>query len=344
MKKFNKKLIISLLILSTIGIIYFLLIKNAQAADFIEFNPQIPVPGLDYSQQISPTDSDGNVTSILLANYIQALYQYGLNVAGILAAIMLMAGGVVWLTSGGSETKVSQAKEIISGSIIGLVILFSAWMLLNTINPELLKLKGIKLISIKPNYLGCCQYSDKAEMSSNTICEKNNGTFLEKSSSEPPLFYYVDPTGKKCELSGCCVTKYSNDSGQIATCRNSMKSNCDTSYTGVVFYDGISCSKIPDSAACASKTDPCDKEGAKDGDRCFGNQWNLGTCFCYNSLAWNGAGKYGEPCGNEGGTCGVAIALPGAILPTCVGDNLALDVVNFGRRCETDLSCCYKTD
>ena len=81
--------------------------------------------------------------STLLANYIGAIYNYGLAIAGILATIVLMGGGVIWLTSGGDSGKITQAKELITGSITGTLILVCAWVILNTVNPELVNLKKI---------------------------------------------------------------------------------------------------------------------------------------------------------------------------------------------------------
>lgn len=67
----------------------------------LEFKPQIKIPGssLDAdSIKISVYDSaTGEMNSDLLARYISAFYNYGLAIAGILAAIVLMAGGVLCL-------------------------------------------------------------------------------------------------------------------------------------------------------------------------------------------------------------------------------------------------------
>ena len=127
---------------------------SAAAADAtpIQFQPQIQIPGLS-TELANYSQETGEMSSNLLARYIQAMYNYGLAIAGILAAIIMMAGGVIWLTSGGDSGKISQAKELITGSIAGIVILFSSWMILNTINPDLLKLNTIKTIAINKSTL-----------------------------------------------------------------------------------------------------------------------------------------------------------------------------------------------
>ncbi|MCX6794470.1 MAG: hypothetical protein NTY31_00500 [Candidatus Falkowbacteria bacterium] len=118
----------------------------------LKFEPQIRIPGssLDAaSVDVAAYDpKTGKMNSDLIGRYIQAFYNYGMAAAGILAAIVLMAGGVLWLTSGGDSGKVGQAKELIIGSIIGTIILFSSWIILNTVNPELLNFKTIDIPAI----------------------------------------------------------------------------------------------------------------------------------------------------------------------------------------------------
>lgn len=80
-----------------------------------------------------------------LGEYITLLYNYALKIGGILAAIMLMAGGALWLVSAGEANRISQAKDLISGSLIGLGILFSSFLILYQINPNLIKIKAITI-------------------------------------------------------------------------------------------------------------------------------------------------------------------------------------------------------
>jgi hypothetical protein len=121
--------------------------------------PQFQVP-IDTIKLSTPTStnshlvaisSNGNYTYEIpwIAEYIQGIYTYGLDIGGILAALMLMAGGLLWLISGGDASKVTQAKELITGSITGLIILFSSYIILTQINPNLTLLPSISLGNIK---------------------------------------------------------------------------------------------------------------------------------------------------------------------------------------------------
>lgn len=136
--------------------------------NLLQFEPQIQIPNSAFdsaSVKVSTYDpATGELNSDLLAKYIQAFYNYGMAIVGILAAIVLMGGGVLWLTSGGDSGKIGQAKELIMGSIIGTGILFSSWIILNTVNPELLNFRAIKVMGIAPvSYDGADGILDNAD-------------------------------------------------------------------------------------------------------------------------------------------------------------------------------------
>lgn len=133
-------------------------------------------------------DGTGNCYYPWIAEYINGIYKYGFGVAGILAAIMLMAGGIIWLISAGDASKIGQAKDIITGSVIGLIILSTSYIILNTINPNLNILKNISLKMVdritadevknpddqkeNPYQEGC----DAARKGDFSVCEKYSNT------------------------------------------------------------------------------------------------------------------------------------------------------------------------
>jgi len=53
-----------------------------------------------------------------------------LGIVGSLTLLMFVYGGFVFIFSGGSQEKVSQGKTIIINSIIGLVIVFSSFLII----------------------------------------------------------------------------------------------------------------------------------------------------------------------------------------------------------------------
>jgi hypothetical protein len=65
-----------------------------------------------------------------------------LGFLGILAIIIILWGGFRWLTSGGNEEKVGEAKKIITAGIIGLVIIFVAYALASFVIAQLISATG----------------------------------------------------------------------------------------------------------------------------------------------------------------------------------------------------------
>lgn len=65
-----------------------------------------------------------------------------LGFLGILAIIIILWGGFRWMTSGGNEEKVGEAKKVITAGIIGLVIIFTAYALATFVISQLLTATG----------------------------------------------------------------------------------------------------------------------------------------------------------------------------------------------------------
>lgn len=120
----------------------------------IIFTPQVSIPYSSFSKGGAYTLRDDTGP---IGEYIKAIYNYGVAGVGILAAIMLMLGGIIWLTSAGSSSKVEQAKSIITSSIVGLGLVLTSYLLLKTINPDLVIMKTRKVEAIKERvYMDCC--------------------------------------------------------------------------------------------------------------------------------------------------------------------------------------------
>jgi hypothetical protein len=78
-----------------------------------------------------------------IGEYIAILYKYGVAVAAVLAVLMIMVGGLVWLMSGGSPDKVGKGKEFITSALTGLMLALFSFMILYTVNPKLVNLSPI---------------------------------------------------------------------------------------------------------------------------------------------------------------------------------------------------------
>jgi len=72
-----------------------------------------------------------------LTDAFQSFYTYIVSIAGVIALIALIIGGILYLTSTGEPEKLSKARKQILAAFLGIIILLSSYLILRTINPEL---------------------------------------------------------------------------------------------------------------------------------------------------------------------------------------------------------------
>ena len=77
--------------------------------------------------------------------YLQSIINFGFAVIGILALFMLIIGAYQYLMAAGSGNA-SDAKDTITSALLGLILGLCAWIILNTINPDLVKMNPITQI------------------------------------------------------------------------------------------------------------------------------------------------------------------------------------------------------
>lgn len=113
-----------------------------------ESPPQTTVKSNEYKllQPLPGLSQKGGVT---LSNYLSWLFPFALTVAAFLAVMMIVIGGVVYM-SGGSEGAKTKGREMINQAILGLLLAISSYLILYTLNPDLVNMElGIPNIIIK---------------------------------------------------------------------------------------------------------------------------------------------------------------------------------------------------
>jgi len=91
----------------------------------------------------SPMGTDLTAGSTL-TNLTQYLYEWGIALGGLAAFIALLIAGFMYLTSVGDPNKMADARGRIVWALAGLVLLLAAWLILNTINPDLTTLSKLE--------------------------------------------------------------------------------------------------------------------------------------------------------------------------------------------------------
>lgn len=72
--------------------------------------------------------------------FILAIYNYAVRVAGIVAVVVIIIAGIQWTTSGGGEG-INSAKKRIGGALMGLFLAYMSYLILHTINPALVNMR-----------------------------------------------------------------------------------------------------------------------------------------------------------------------------------------------------------
>jgi hypothetical protein len=137
---------------TTLTIILFLLISQffgvlvVLGAD-VKFTPSVLLLNMDENlwneRVIDPDFSD-------IKDYISIFYKFAIGLTGILATVMIAIGGITWLTAGGAAGQIGKAKQMIGGSLVGLVLALFSYTILYNINEDIVNLKtgdGIEVLT-----------------------------------------------------------------------------------------------------------------------------------------------------------------------------------------------------
>ena len=137
MLKIEKIILLFVAFICLFGIIY--------SADFAFADDTIRELEIEYptipAAETPGEDPAGERTT--LPEYIKYLFNFGIAIGGILAFLILVYGGFLWMTSSGDPTAIGKAKTKMFGGIIGLCLLLGSWVIIGMIDPDLRYLKDI---------------------------------------------------------------------------------------------------------------------------------------------------------------------------------------------------------
>ncbi len=70
---------------------------------------------------------------------VASIINVALGLLGIVAVVIILYGGLIWMTAGGDQKKVDSAKHILTAGIIGLIIILSAYAIARFVVSSLLR-------------------------------------------------------------------------------------------------------------------------------------------------------------------------------------------------------------
>lgn len=99
------------------------------------------------------------------AELIIYLFNLGVAMGALLAFVVIVYNGIKLLNSTGNPPSISEAKKNIINSLLGLAVLLVSYLLLTTINPDIVKIQNISLggLSISVSILSTQPAADQLE-------------------------------------------------------------------------------------------------------------------------------------------------------------------------------------
>ncbi|MFA5128279.1 MAG: LamG-like jellyroll fold domain-containing protein [Patescibacteria group bacterium] len=128
----KRKILLGILIAAamTTGLL-FAHATSAQTTDQITVDDL----GLSYGEETGLSNTDIRLT-------IARIIRVALGLLGIVALVLILYGGFVWMTAGGDEEKIQKAKKILVNAVIGLIIILSAYAIASFVINTLVKATG----------------------------------------------------------------------------------------------------------------------------------------------------------------------------------------------------------
>jgi len=102
----------------------FLLVPFASAREL-----EVPLPSIGEEATITETP--------ILPDYVKYIFNFSVGIAGFIAFLVITYGGVRYILSRGNPASMADANNQIFSGLIGLVVILASWMILTTINPQL---------------------------------------------------------------------------------------------------------------------------------------------------------------------------------------------------------------
>lgn len=146
-----------------------------------------------------------------LGNFVSQMYVFAVGLSGIAATIMIMVGGFLWLTAGGNNSQIENAKRYISSALLGLSLMLGSYVILYNVNPKLVRFDALSLKYARPKEVEtelkafACEFVPRTDAGG---CP--NSLRLDATGGS------CDPTADKGDNTICCCPNFNYQLPQIA--------------------------------------------------------------------------------------------------------------------------------
>lgn len=205
----------------SIFILFILIVLLLADFTFAQRELEVPLPQL------------GTTKLPFLPDYVKYIFNFAVGIAGLIAFVMIIIGGIRYLTSVGNPSAMSDANDQIFSGIIGLIVILGSWLILTTVNPQLIIIKAEReatpaVEEIEGVYL--CRDSEAKDceiftQSAGTIGELNNNVQSIKFKNSKEFKY------------GLVLHEDKYYKGKCAICLNN---GCSDGYNNISHVNGVS--------------------------------------------------------------------------------------------------------
>lgn len=130
-----KKLIISLTLVVSLALVALPMVSLAQTDGVTD--PSVTGFGTqDLAGDVGLGDTD-------LITLVQNIIRIILGLLGLIAVILILYGGFMWMTAAGNDDQITKAKGIMKAAIIGLIVIFAAWAVAEFVISRMMTATGL---------------------------------------------------------------------------------------------------------------------------------------------------------------------------------------------------------
>lgn len=161
-------------LLAPLIILLFLVLYSSAPFVFSQGSNYIPLAPLPNAAPAAGTN---------FSVYVKGLFALLIGIAAVLAVIMIVIGGVEYMSTDAVSGK-SEGKDKITQALYGLFLAIACWLILYTINPNLLNFDVINSVpvTLNPGYYESTPSTDGWYIQFEARCEGYGNTWY-------PIFY-----------------------------------------------------------------------------------------------------------------------------------------------------------
>ena len=82
---------------------------------------------------LAPSGQFADLGNLTIPGIVSGAIRMLLIIAALVAFVFLIIGGIKWITSGGDKEKTQGAQKTLTAALVGLVIVFAAWAIIQLI-------------------------------------------------------------------------------------------------------------------------------------------------------------------------------------------------------------------